>query len=283
MAGHDPATPDGAGTRLDAPIVVGFIGRLVPEKGVLVLLDAVARRSAASGSASRGAGPLGDRTRGARAVTRGIADRVELVGRVAPDDVVDFYRALDVLAVPSLPTPSWTEQFGRVAVEAMACGVPVVSSDAGALPDVVGGAGIVVPGGRRRAHSATALVEAGGPRAAELRASGLARAAECTWEAVGRDYLELYRSVRHEASDRLARGSRSSSSPTAPRPAPPTPSSRWPPSRSRSSTTRRCPRSRRCAPSWACGTSTPAATAASPPASTSRSPTGCARAPTCCC
>ncbi|MGW9631479.1 glycosyltransferase [Agromyces sp. NPDC055520] len=189
VADGDPAT---------AEIVIGFLGRLVPEKGVLVLLDAVARdprlRLRVAGS-----GPLAtelDRLAAARDIT----DRVEYLGPVDPDDVVDFYRSLDVLAVPSLPTASWTEQFGRVAVEAMACGVPVVSSDAGALPDVVGGAGVVVPAGDVEALSA-ALVDAGGPRADDLRAGGLARAAECTWSAVARDYLDLYRSVAHEASD----------------------------------------------------------------------------------
>lgn len=178
-------------------IVVGFLGRLVPEKGLLVLLDAVARdprlRLRIGGS-----GPLG-----AELAERGeaatLAGRIELVGAVDPDDVVAFYRTLDVLAVPSLPTPEWTEQFGRVAVEAMACGVPVVSSDAGALPDVVGGAGIVVPAGDAVALAA-ALAEAGGSRSAELRASGFARAAACSWTAVARDYLDLYRSVLHEAS-----------------------------------------------------------------------------------
>ncbi len=47
-------------------------------------------------------------------------------------------------------------------------------------------------------------VDAGGARADELRASGLARAAECTWDAVARDYLDLYRSVMHAASERPA-------------------------------------------------------------------------------
>ena len=162
-----------------------------------MLLDAIGRNGSLHLRIG-GSGPLLDDLRG-RAAAAGVADRVELVGPVDPDDVVDFLRGLDVLAVPSLPTPSWTEQFGRVAVEAMACGVPVVSSDAGALPDVVGGAGIVVPAGDASAL-AGALVEAGGTRAPELRASGLARAAECSWEAVGRDYLELYRSVVHAAS-----------------------------------------------------------------------------------
>lgn len=180
-----------------APITVGFLGRLVPEKGVLVLLDAV-ERDPRLRLRIAGSGPLAPEL-GVRAAAAGVADRVEVVGPIDPDAVVDFYRTLDVLAVPSLPTPSWTEQFGRVAVEAMACGVPVVSSDAGALPDVVGGAGLVVPA-VDAAALADALVEAGGARAAELRALGLERAATCTWVAVGRQYLDLYRSVRHEAS-----------------------------------------------------------------------------------
>ncbi|MEI5583919.1 MULTISPECIES: glycosyltransferase [unclassified Agromyces] len=189
------ATTDGAAR--DGAITVGFLGRLVPEKGLGVLLDALARDPRLRLRIA-GTGPLHDALP-SLATAAGVADRVDLVGAVDPDDVPGFLRSLDVLAVPSLPTTSWTEQFGRVAVEAMACGVPVVSSDAGALPDVVGGAGIVVPAGDPAAL-ATALGDAAGPRAAELRALGAARARECSWTAVARDYLELYRSVRHEAS-----------------------------------------------------------------------------------
>lgn len=185
---------ESAGT---AAITVGFLGRLVPEKGLHVLLDALAREPRLRLRVA-GTGPLAAEFP-SLAASAGVRDRVELVGAVDPDDIPAFLRTLDVLAVPSLPTPSWTEQFGRVAVEAMACGVPVVSSDAGALPDVVGGAGIVVPAGDARGL-AEALVAAAGPRAAELRASGASRAEECSWEAVGRDYLVLYRTVRHEAS-----------------------------------------------------------------------------------
>ncbi|WP_173921771.1 glycosyltransferase [Agromyces sp. Marseille-P2726] len=210
--------PGGRGaTRSDASrgldrIVVGFLGRLVPEKGVLVLLDAVARDPRLHLRIG-GSGPLaGELVRGAREA--GIGDRVETAGPIDPAEVVAFYRSLDVLAVPSLPTPSWTEQFGRVAVEAMACGVPVVSSDAGALPDVVGGAGLVVGAGDAGALS-DALVEAGagGARSTELLASGFARAAECTWSAVALGYLSLYRSVRHEASHRDASGHEASAPP----------------------------------------------------------------------
>lgn len=203
-AASTPSPVGRVATRSDAyrdpapnTIVVGFLGRLVPEKGLLVLLDAVAGNPRLRLRVG-GSGPLGAELE-QRAAAAGIAGRVEFLGPVDPDDVVAFYRSLDVLAVPSLPTPQWTEQFGRVAVEAMACGVPVVSSDAGALPDVVGGAGIVVPAGDASAL-AGALAEAGGPRAAELRASGLVRAEECSWTAVGRDYIDLYHSVVHEAS-----------------------------------------------------------------------------------
>ena len=80
--------------------------------------------------------------------------------------------------------------------------MPPASTSAPASADVVGGAGIVVPTGDASAL-ASALAEAGGIRAPELRSRGLARATECSWEAVGRDYVELYRSVVHAASASL--------------------------------------------------------------------------------
>ncbi|UNK70140.1 glycosyltransferase [Microbacterium sp. H1-D42] len=188
-AGHRPAH----GERDVA--VVGFVGRLVEEKGVQVLLDAVAAQPTLRARIA-GSGPLSTEIN-ARATELGIADRVEFVGAIAPDRMGEFYASLDVLAVPSVPTASWTEQFGRVAVEAMAVGVPVVASDAGALPDVVGGAGLVVPHGDASALG-EALVRAAGPDRVALQAAGFARAAECSWEAVADQYQALYRSAAQQ-------------------------------------------------------------------------------------
>jgi glycosyltransferase involved in cell wall biosynthesis len=54
---------------------------------------------------------------------------------------------MDVLVLPSRTGQYWKEQFGRVLVEAMACGVPVIGSSSGAIPAVIGEAGLVVPEG----------------------------------------------------------------------------------------------------------------------------------------
>jgi glycosyltransferase involved in cell wall biosynthesis/GT2 family glycosyltransferase len=178
-------------------IIVGYAGRLVAEKGLRVLFEAL-RRDRRLHLRIAGAGPAEDGL-GAEATDTGLGSRVEFLGALGADELAGFYRSLDVLAVPSLPTATWTEQFGRVAVEAMACGVPVVSSDAGALPEVVGGAGIVVPAADAAAL-AEALAEAAGPRADDLRRRGFERAESCTWKAVGAAYLELYRSAARKSA-----------------------------------------------------------------------------------
>jgi glycosyltransferase involved in cell wall biosynthesis/GT2 family glycosyltransferase len=173
--------------------VIGYVGRLEKHKGVAVLLDAVALNSEWR-LRIVGDGPESTTLR-ARARTLGIADRVEFVGFVQGEQLAARYRELDVLAVPSLPTPSWREQFGRVAVEAMASGVPVVASSSGALPDVVAAAGVLVEPGDA-VDLARGLFEALSPGTwADLRARSLEHARAFSWRRVAEQQNELYEQV----------------------------------------------------------------------------------------
>lgn len=129
----------------DGQLVVGYGGRLVREKGLAVLLDAIARVEDAI-LVVAGEGPLRAALQ-SRAWMPDLAGRVHLLGAVASTAMPAFLAGVDVLALPSLTTATWKEQFGRVAVEAMACGVPVIGSDSGEIPDVVGDGGVIVPEG----------------------------------------------------------------------------------------------------------------------------------------
>ena len=65
-----------------------------------------------------------------------------------------FYAALDCLVVPSLTFPHWKEQFGGVLADGMAMGLPLIGSDSGAIPEVIGPAGLAVPEGQAEALGA---------------------------------------------------------------------------------------------------------------------------------
>lgn len=181
-----------AGRAATGPVVVGYAGRLAPHKGVDVLVRAVVA-DARLVLRVAGAGP---QEQDLRALAAPAGDRVRFVGSLAGGALAEFYRSLDVLAVPSLDTPGWREQFGRVAVEAMAAGVPVVASDSGALPDVVGDAGLLVPPGDAAALGVALRRVAAEPGLADrLRERGLRVAAACAWPEVARQYHELYERV----------------------------------------------------------------------------------------
>lgn len=172
-----------------APFVVGYAGRLASHKGVDVLISAV---MADDRLCLRLAGG-GPQESALRRSAEPAGDRITFLGPLGEDELPAFYRSLDVLAVPSLDTPAWVEQFGRVAIEAMACGTPVVASRSGALPDVVGGAGLLVPPGDAVALGAALIQVASDPvLAARLREQGVERAATCSWAEVARRYHELY-------------------------------------------------------------------------------------------
>jgi glycosyltransferase involved in cell wall biosynthesis len=128
----------------DVP-VVGFVGRLVPEKGVDLLLDAVVRVEWLHAIVV-GGGPEEDALR-RRVSEAGTSGRVAFVGKVPSGLVPGWMATFDALALPSRTRRTWAEQFGRVLVEAMACGIPVVVSDSGEMTDVVGDGGVSVPEG----------------------------------------------------------------------------------------------------------------------------------------
>lgn len=135
-----------APARNPSMVTIGYAGRLVREKGIEVLLGALARVQGNWQLQILGSGPLSDSLpRLARDLH--IASRVRFAPWVASSEMPQFYNSLDILVVPSLTLPNWKEQFGRVIMEAMACGVPVVGSDSGEIPNVIGDAGVIVPEG----------------------------------------------------------------------------------------------------------------------------------------
>jgi glycosyltransferase involved in cell wall biosynthesis len=175
---------------------VGYVGRFVPEKGILLLMDAVAASGIPATIVLLGDGPQRPDLE-VHARELGTAVQVEFLSPVPHPRVADILRGLDVLALPSTTRPGWSEQFGRVLIEAMACGVPVIGSSSGAIPSVIGDAGIVVPAGDvgELAAAIRRLQEQPEERA-RLSGAGLRRvASEFSVPVVARKYADLLRRI----------------------------------------------------------------------------------------
>ena len=125
----------------DTP-VVGFLGRFVPEKGVELLTEVLDSIDAPWRALFIGSGKLERRLRGWAQRHPG---RVAINTTVSHDDVPRWLNGMDLLCAPSQTTTRWREQFGRMLIEAFACGLPVIASDSGEIPHVVGDAGLIVP------------------------------------------------------------------------------------------------------------------------------------------
>ena len=128
----------------DHPLVIGSAGRLVPEKGMDLLLRAAARLERPWRLEIAGDGPE------VAALLRlagrlGVAERVHFLGRRPSAAMPELLARWDVLVMASRSRPNWKEQFGRSAVEAMSCGTPVIVSRSAELPNVVGDAGLTFP------------------------------------------------------------------------------------------------------------------------------------------
>lgn len=130
----------------DDRFVIGYLGRLVLYKGTGQLIEAMVGLPDYCRLRFVGAGPDEAELR-RLAAERGVAAQVEFRPAVPTSDVPQTLAEMDALAAPSLTQPTWVEQFGRVLIEGMACGLAVVGSDSGEIPHVIGDGGLIIPEG----------------------------------------------------------------------------------------------------------------------------------------
>lgn len=126
--------------------VCGFVGRIVEEKGWRVAVEAARRLPPEFAFVFAGDGAEVSRLEASLAEPE-LRGRTAYLGLLGRPELWRLYAALDCLVLPSLTRPWWKEQFGAVLAEAMAASLPVVGSDSGAIPEVVGPAGLIVEEG----------------------------------------------------------------------------------------------------------------------------------------
>ncbi|MFN0119016.1 MAG: glycosyltransferase family 4 protein [Blastocatellia bacterium] len=178
----------------DATPTIGYVGRMVQPKGILLLARALRQLKDLDWKLLLiGDGPdlpllmqeLGE---------SGLLDRTTSVGSVDYNSIPGYFRQMDLMIMPTITTNRVREQFGRVLVEAMASGVCVAGSTCGAIPEVIGDAGVVFPENDETALAAKIrpLLLDGNLRERYAR-MGRARVEQhFTWDKVAEQTYKLY-------------------------------------------------------------------------------------------
>lgn len=185
-------------------LVIGYVGRLVEEKGVDLLLQAADQLVGPWTMHILGSGP--DRARLEKmAQWLGLGPRLTFDQKLPSTHLPHYFSGLDVLVLPSVSRSNWKEQFGRVLIEAMACDVITIGAQTGAIPEVIGDAGLTFTEGNveelrvhlQRLIDDTTLRD-------ELRHKGRQRVTEhYTQAAIARNTVEVYRQLLLENSSEV--------------------------------------------------------------------------------
>lgn len=200
VAEYTPRAPQ----RMDAEsLTIGFVGRMLPAKGLSILAEALAKVRDESWKLL----VIGDgeeREPFAQRLTElNLIDRAQLMGAVKYDQMPKLFQRMDLLVLPTQTTKRVREQFGRVIIEAMASGVPVIGSTCGAIPEVIGDAGLVVPEGDADALAvAIERLLADENLRRQFTRMGRERVElHYSWEEVASQMYELFRDVLRPAAE----------------------------------------------------------------------------------
>lgn len=167
-----------------------FVGTIEPRKNIVRIIESFASIAERIPHhlviAGRKGWKCGDVFKSARRLH--VESKVHFTGRIAEEDIAGLYSLTEVFVWPSL-----YEGFGLPVVEAMACGVPVVTSNRSSLPEVVGNAALLVDpfSTDEIAHAIMRVID-DAPLRGELIAKGFVRASELTWRRTASSTLLVY-------------------------------------------------------------------------------------------
>lgn len=191
---HPRFTPDSSVPKKEPPEIL-YVGRLDPYKNVPQLVSSFgeSRKSLPAGTRLRIIGPPDERYPEAMQIARqlDLFPHMDWEGHVDNDMLLEAYRRAAVVVLPSL-----YEGFGLPVAEAMACGTPVICSDASSLPEVAGDAAVLIPPGNLHALSDALVRVLTSPGERErLSAAGLRQSARFTTDNMARETLAVYASM----------------------------------------------------------------------------------------
>jgi glycosyltransferase involved in cell wall biosynthesis len=189
--------------------VIGYVGRLIEAKGLMDIVNAMGMLGADAGVTLvfLGSGPF-QAVLEKRITELNLGNAVRFFPPRKMEELPEVMNALDALLLVSRTTATWKEQFGRVIIEAHACGTPVIGSDSGAIPEVINQGGLIVREGQaadicnavRKLKENTALCQ-------EMGQVGRSQVEELyTWKRVSQRMQEIYEKVlnRNEAASLAA-------------------------------------------------------------------------------
>ncbi len=138
-----PVPPAAERGEMAPPVKLAVVGRVVRERGLDLLLNALAETFGDWRLRIVGTGPMQEELE-AQAQRLGLSSRIEWLGPLPRESLSQLWADTDALVAPSRSTPEWVEPTGGLVLDAMAHGVPAIVSRNGALPDVVAEAGLVI-------------------------------------------------------------------------------------------------------------------------------------------
>lgn len=193
----EPRTPHTPG----APFILGFTGRLVESKGLPTIIEALPYLPDYCQALFVGKGPM-QSVLEEEAKRLGVSERVTIKPSVRTDEMPGVYASFDVHIVPSRTQTNWKEQFGRTLAESMACETPVIGSDSGEIPHVIGDAGLIFPEGNAQELAARVRQLLDDPELySTLAARGRQRVQEnYTQERIAQQTFEVYQEMLSEKS-----------------------------------------------------------------------------------